>query len=173
MQRKDAAFCLVRVLQVQRFFCGTFLNAFHFLLSLGHLGAGARPGREGARACAGDAGRRAFPPGPSRDSEATSGSRGLTSLRLQGNPEGGSSKKTIQRPRVWAVPRPPSFIIRRTGRGVSSLPAVSLGNVPLPTCCGNLCVSLPRLGRAGTGSKRAAGNGPSGGAERCLQWLLQ
>lgn len=33
----------------------------------------------------------------------------------------------------------------------TSLPAVSLGNVPLPTCCGNLCFSLLKAGEGGDG----------------------
>lgn len=68
---------------------------------------------------------------------------------------------------------PPSVIHNAADRKElsTSLPAVSLGNVPLPTCCWNLCFSLLRLVRAGTDSKRATGNRPSAGAERCLRWL--
>lgn len=121
-----------------------------------------------AREHAGDAGHRAFPPSSSQDSEATSGSRGLRKCtRLQQAPELGRRGENKEEATCLKVP-PPNVIHNPADRkeGSTSLPAVSLGNVPLPTCCGNLCFSLLLLVRAGTDSKRATGNRQSGGAER-------
>lgn len=70
-----------------------------------YLVAGARPGREGARAC-GRRGRRAFPPSPSRDPEAPSGSRGLRSTRLQWGPEGWGKLKIIKKQMCLGSPPP-------------------------------------------------------------------
>lgn len=49
-----------------------------------------------------------------------------------GTPRPRATLVTIKLQCVWKLPRPPSFIIRRTGRGLASLPAVSPGNLPLP-----------------------------------------
>lgn len=107
-----------------------------------------------------DAGHRAFPPGSSRDSEATSGSRGL---RRGHSPPSealswGKGGRKEGRDNVAARP-PPNTIHNPADRKgwPTSLPAVSLGNVPLPTCCGNLCFSLLKAGEGGDGFEESYG----------------
>lgn len=131
-----------------------------------YLVAGARPGREGAGAC----GRRGPPRLPAQLEPGFRGyfwkPRPERCTRLLQGPELRKGAK-IKRGNVSGSP-PPNAIHNPADRKErsTSLPAVSLGNVPLPTCCGNLCFSLLMLVRAGTDSKRATGNRLSGGAER-------
>lgn len=91
-------------------------------------------------------------------------------LASQRGPEQGKGGKKKEETTCLRVPRPTPFIIRRTGRSALRHFLLSHSETfPFRPVAGTFVSLFLKLVRAGTDSKRATGNRPSGGAER---WVV-